>query len=179
MKNMTLREYFAATGSRFTDKDAAVIGPALEELHMVTATEIVSAARAESSPLHPYFEWRDSVAADLFRQEQARHMARSILVRVVVSPTRTEPVRAFHAVHLVRQPGEPPVAQEDSERSYVPVATLQEDPALGQQIVSEAHQQLIGWQRRYSQYRRLLPEFAERFGPLFKVLEGLDSADVE
>jgi hypothetical protein len=75
----SFKDYFAARGSRFTDKDAKIIGPALENLNAEgkgTAADIVDAARPDDAPLHRYFEWDDGVAAERYRETQARHMAR-------------------------------------------------------------------------------------------------------
>ena len=47
----------------------------------LTAQAVVDAAREESSPLHGYFEWEDSKAANEYRLLQARK-----LIRVVVQP---------------------------------------------------------------------------------------------
>src|SRR6185312_14777927 len=85
--NMTLsiKEYFASAGSKFTKEDAATIGPALTELAtqgQMTDATIVEVARSENSPLHPYFEWNDQKAAHYYRIGQAQEMVREIRVRL-------------------------------------------------------------------------------------------------
>ena len=54
--------------------------------------EVVDAARPDDSVLHPCFEWKDSVAGELYRQHQARNLIRS--VRVVVDSDK-EPRHVF------------------------------------------------------------------------------------
>ena len=70
---------------------------------ILKAEEIVEVARDEHHPLHPCFEWDDSLAAAEFRLVQARKLIR---ITVEVLPQTEDPVRAF--VSLMedrRQPG--------------------------------------------------------------------------
>lgn len=46
----------------------------------LTPKSVVEAARDPENPLHPHFEWDDSVAAEKFRHEQARDLIRCIRV---------------------------------------------------------------------------------------------------
>lgn len=46
----------------------------LEEKGVLSPAVIVDEARDEASPLHPFFEWRDDVAAEKYRQSQAMAM---------------------------------------------------------------------------------------------------------
>lgn len=50
----------------------------LAEIHggIISPRDVVDAAKNEASPLHPYFEWDDSVAAEKFRLGQARTLMR-------------------------------------------------------------------------------------------------------
>lgn len=54
----------------------------LEETGRLTAPAVVDLARSPNSPLHDFFEWDDTVAAELHRQAQARTLIRSIKIRV-------------------------------------------------------------------------------------------------
>lgn len=65
----------------------------------LTAEMVVEEARPVDAVLHPFFEWDDSVAAELHRQEQARSMIRR--VRFVVDPGSADQglvVREFRTV---------------------------------------------------------------------------------
>ena len=53
----------------------------LEEEGRLTPDEVVNKARAKRSPLHQYFTWNNSKAAEKWRQEEARRIIR---VRVEV-----------------------------------------------------------------------------------------------
>src|SRR5689334_20620055 len=99
MTNITIKEYFARDGSGFSKKDAEKIGPVLYELSTrgaVTARDVVDAARSKNSPLHPYFEWDDKVAADQWRVHDARRMLGSIRIKYLDGGgITTKEARAF------------------------------------------------------------------------------------
>ena len=84
--SISIKEYFALAGSSFSNDDARVIGPVLQELAAdgdVTADAVVQAAHSPNSPLRKYFEWDDKRAAGLYREGQAREMIQSVRVRFV------------------------------------------------------------------------------------------------
>jgi hypothetical protein len=53
---------------------------------------VVEAARHRKNPLHKFFEWDDSVAAELHRRHQARHLISSIRL---VTNENEPPARAY------------------------------------------------------------------------------------
>lgn len=62
----------------------------LEKEGNLTAKGLLDANRPEDAPLHNEFEWRDTVAAELYREHQARHLINSIVViREDVGPVRS------------------------------------------------------------------------------------------
>lgn len=94
-------------GTRSAGVKAQVVGEELERIRardgkLETAT-VVDEARPEGAPLHPVFEWNDSVAADEYRLWQARALVRS--VEVAPEKKGEEPAPAY--VH-VRATGEDP-----------------------------------------------------------------------
>ena len=64
---------------------------------MLTAKNLVDISRPEDAPLHNAFEWNNTIAAEQYREEQARKIIRSL---VIVKEDR-EPVRMFF--NLVRK----------------------------------------------------------------------------
>ena len=52
----------------------------MEENGQLTAANVVKKARPEKSPLHCYFTWDDKVAAEKFREQEARVLIASIVV---------------------------------------------------------------------------------------------------
>lgn len=81
----------------------------LERLYVqhgeLTTEAVVTAARAVGSPLHRYFEWDDSRAAEAYRHEQAAALIRRVQVRVLLDgDTRPHAVtvRRFEATDEAR-----------------------------------------------------------------------------
>lgn len=142
---MQVVRYVANPGSRYSDRDAEVIGSFLEEQfgeEPCTPAYVVQAARSSRSPIHRFFEWDDGVAAERYRETQARQMLRSI---EVVPADGGSPTRAFHNITVTA--GEP--------TSYVPAVVVWERPDLSEQVVAKALHELRVWQQRYKDYKGL------------------------
>lgn len=56
----------------------------------ITPEALVAAARDPDSPLHDYFEWDDSTAAEKYRMMQARTMLRSCHYNVTINNRKVE-----------------------------------------------------------------------------------------
>lgn len=166
-------KYFAAPNTPFTDDDAETLGPWLADLAEKghgTPEAIVLAARQEGSPAHGYFEWDDPTAAEQYRKQQARRMARSIMVRVRVADGTYRDVRALHSVkvNVVQEEDEQP---EKPRRVYVTTNQARESEEFGEQIIEDAYRRLMAWQDRYEKYREVFPAFDDRFGPVLDAIE--------
>lgn len=151
---ISLREYFATTGSRFTKQDAEVIGPQLEEMAEqaeVSQRNIVDTAKSDNSPLHRFFDWDDASAADKHRLDEANKMMRSIRVRYLednrprTSPAykiaRTQPKSTFGRGHNV----------------------LHGESAAAVQKAKDAFDELTSWRARYAPYVVVWTDFARAF----------------
>ena len=57
---------------------------------------MLDANRPKDAPLHNEFEWDDSIAAEQFRESQARHIINCLCV--VPTEADQEPVRAFFTI---------------------------------------------------------------------------------
>lgn len=117
--------------------------------------DVVADAKRKTSPLHPYFEWDDSTAAQEYRLAQARHLIRSI---EVITSDDAEPVRAFHHVAVTSE-------NEDDGRSYVTLDRASRDAELRKQII----------RRLYGQARSLMREAKafEAFADIVAAVEEL------
>lgn len=123
-----------------------------QQYEQITPAELVDHARPVESPLHPKFEWDDSVAAEKFRLVQAGHLLRTWNVTVVrqelevrewTLPRRDLPpeveaftVRAAHSVTL------------DGERTYVPFQRIVEEPALRAQVIADTKRMVRSLQEK-------------------------------
>lgn len=68
------------TGGLKADVVAAELSRIASERGGLDAAVVVDEARPKGSPLHPAFEWNDSVAAEEHRKMQARTLIRSVVV---------------------------------------------------------------------------------------------------
>jgi hypothetical protein len=161
--------YRSHDGSPYTDRDAGVIGPELERLAAVdvplTAHVVVDAARFDASPLHPYFEWDDAVAAQNWRLWQARTMIGAIQVERVNARGEPEWVRAFHNVFVV--------SDERSARGYVTVDVATGTTEIWEQVVARALKEIEGWQQRYACYEG----FERTFGAVAAAISAVTVPD--
>lgn len=142
---------------------ASVAGRELERLNraagggMVTPAAVVDAARPERAPLHPAFTWDDAAAAELYRQEEARHLIRSVRIE---SEDGDGP-----AVRYVN------VEVKGVGSGYVTTVKAMGEDDLRRQVVSDAISFLRGAQKRYQS----LTELARVFGAMDREIERVES----
>jgi hypothetical protein len=144
--------FIAALGARISDEDAQVIGQRIVQLAEekqvpIVPEDMVNDARSESSPIHGYFTWDDRVAADKWRVEEAKYYLRTI--HIIEAP-ESEPIRLTHVVTVTTEDGE-------ERKGYMDIRRIRTQPDLLEQVIESAHKELIGWQKRYRQYKQLAP----------------------
>lgn len=66
-----------------------------EERGKCDAADVVDESRPEEALLHPCFEWNDPVAAELYRQQQARNLVGCIITSGEPQKNQQVEVRAF------------------------------------------------------------------------------------
>lgn len=144
-------------GGRF-GVPAAVAGAAVEAVRAanggaVTPAALVDAARHPDAPLHPAFEWDDTVAAEKYRREQARGILRSLeLVVEKKGPAGGPPVRQI-AFACVDAPA--------TGRAYLATAEIVAAPDLRRQLIADALALFEGARRRFVHVsEELTPVFA-------------------
>ena len=100
---------------RLSDEEKAAILREIAEKHggNLDPKDVVEEAKASSHPLHDYFEWRDKIAGEQFRIDQARALIRSVRIEV---KTNSTPMRA---PQWVRSPDNKP-----DQRGYVEVTRV-------------------------------------------------------
>jgi hypothetical protein len=130
---------------------AQIVGERLESIRAtvghLTASAVVEDARPPGAVLHPAFEWDDSIAAERYREEMARHMLRSV-VSMPDSAPDSPPIRAFVVI------------SEVGEQSYVPTYVAMSDAQLRQQVLNRALAELKQFQARYRELHELADIFA-------------------
>ena len=131
--------------------DAAAAGEFLEALKTrhnghLSPRAVVEAARPADSPIHAHFEWDDGVAAERYRQDQAGHMLRCLIVRL--PEHEAKPMRAYVNVAIAQ------------DRSYVTTQDAMGDPELRAQVLAAAMRELVSFHSRYKELRELAEVFA-------------------
>lgn len=139
-------------GSRI-NLDAEKVGQAIERLTkrhngVLEPGHIVDAARDEASPMHAHFQWDDAAAAELYREDQARELVRSLTVDISRSNLEKRPIRAFVNVEI------------GSERGYVQTATAMSSEDLRRQVLQKAFAELEAWRARHAELSELARIFS-------------------
>jgi len=129
------------SASRFHG-DAALVAAELERIRVdhgaLQSATIVAEAKAEGSPLHPYFDWDDAIAAHQYRLDTARRLVRSI---EVVEGDRSP--RSFY-VHYAGP-------ESPSEGGYEPLSIIKVQPDRYLSAIAEAQRDLTAAQRRMAE----------------------------
>jgi len=97
---------------------------ALEHRGRLTAAAVVDSARDPQSPLHRYFEWDDTSAAESWRLEQARSLIRS--VRVIVTYETETLAHPRYVRDTKREPDEP---------GYVTIDQCKREPSTAKALM--------------------------------------------
>lgn len=132
---------------------AASVTNDLESKGMLTAKNLVDASRPIDAPLHPEFEWDDSIAAEKYRETQARTIINSL--RVVVE--EKEPERVFCNISR-------------SDPTYMTIEKALSSADTRQTLLNQAFRELESFRYKYRQ----LQEMASVIEVIDSVLEGED-----
>ena len=139
--------------------DAQIVGEMCEELSNtvgLTPKTLLDANRDEDTPLHDYFEWRDYVAAEKYRESQAQYIIRSI---VIIPDEDDKPsVRAYSSVVI------------DTKPTYEHIETIVKSTDLTQQMLENAKKELFSFQVKYNALRNYV-ELSEVFTSIEKLKE--------
>ena len=156
--------YVPMPGGILNKTQAVIVGKELQKISKakgaITPENMVDEARPEKSPLHSFFTWDDSEAAELFRQQEARRVIRSVrIIRVDMPAAEQSVVRAF--LNVVASDTE----TEFEGQAYIPMARVQKSPVYEQQVLTRAKDELRAWTERYQDYKQY-------FGVLVKEVIG-------
>lgn len=131
---------------------AQIAGEVCEELQNspqgLTPETLLEASSDKSSPLHDEFEWRDDVAAQKYRLQQAADMIRCITVVVDTGEAATENPRAF-----VCTPG--------GKSAYVSLKSAISNEKWREHLLKQARDELRWFQGKYRQLEELAGVNAE------------------
>ena len=102
------------------------------------APDVVEAARPRTAPLHPFFEWRDGVAAERFRLLQAERLIR-VTVDVFEVNGHERTYRAYVSLSSDRM----------SRGGYRTMTAVMSNPAWRAVLLEDAKSELRAFQLKY------------------------------
>lgn len=152
-------------GARFqpgATKDPKEVGDHLAFLRKhhkgeLTPKDVVDDARNRNSPLHPFFEWDNTAAAEAYRLSQARGLIRSVVAiyRDDAAPGGPAIVRMAAYSHI-SEPGAPHYRETSEAMQLTKTRQL---------VLQRAWRELQAWRKRYKD----LAEFSELFAVVDEV----------
>lgn len=133
-------KYEFRKGSRYS-VDAEVVGVELERIQrengVTTPKAVVEAGRPDDAPLHPVFEWRDEVAAESYREWQARKLIKNVTVVRVENGKDVQVPVYVHVPASAPQESEGAAAEMPTQRGYQPVSVVVQRPDMYALALSE------------------------------------------
>lgn len=129
-------------------EDANSVGQHLEMLREkfkgeLTPKDVVEDARSHNSPLHSFFEWSDTEAAEQWRLQQARGLIRAI---VAVYTDDEKPAQRMQAFVHVPEAGAPHYRATDHAMSQERTREM---------ILMQAWKEFQAWKKRYQHLEEL------------------------
>lgn len=113
----------------------------------VLPEQLILAAKPKSSPLHGCFTWNDTLAAQKYREVEARYILRNI---VIIADNEDEEITTRALVN---------VSDEDDQSCYATIQTVLADDDMYQQLLRQAKKEMVAFTEKYSQLKELRQVF--------------------
>lgn len=126
------------------DDAAAELNRIREKYGLLSPEMVVEESRDKDALLHKCFQWDDSIAAELWRKEQARALIINIRC-VVVNEKQETTVRAFVNVSTA----------SEFRRSYVPITEAVVDDTAYKDLLEQAKAEMEFFVTKYAQISEL------------------------
>lgn len=121
---------------------------------VLTCEAVVDAARPKNSPLHDYFTWSDSFAAERYRLIEAGRLIAT--VRIEYTPKK--------ATQVVYTPAFIPTGtSSEGKKQYYPVEEVTKNDFLREKALADARREMENTRDRYSHLVDLLELSTEVF----------------
>ena len=120
-----------------------------KETGVLNADVVLEKAKDDKNPLHNYFEWNDTIAANEFRLNQANYLIRSIKVEIIDEKKET-------SVHIKRAYTN---ITEFSNKGYLQTEEILKDKQLSFLMLKQAQKELLDWKERYKNLLELTEVF--------------------
>lgn len=149
-RNPSVSDHFKWESGRGYRVPADLVGEIVEKIEAAEGVchpaRLVEEARGEESPIHDLFEWRDDVAAERYRVDQARRVLRSL--RVVTEHVEVKSPAFVHVRH---------VTDEGVTDGYMSTLTAMANEVTKAGVLGDALRQLNGLRHRYELLAELKP----------------------
>lgn len=110
----------------------------LENTVGLTAKTLLNASRNPDDVLYNEFEWDNDIAAENYREYQARHIINSLIVVPAEKvKNETTATRAFYCL------------KEDCSKSYMSIQSIIQRPDLTEQLLVQAEKELAAFENKY------------------------------
>ena len=159
-------------GSRITVGQAQAAGRVfrqiLQEHGSVKPELVLEKARDQHSPIHNYFTWYNSAAAEKYRMAEAQNLCRSVRLVREDMPAQEQPaVRYLMSVQAC--PGE----TRFEGKAYLPLPDIKSNPEYRRQVLQSA---LADYTALEKKYRDLEHELGQVFAAVAKAKKKLEKA---
>lgn len=129
---------------------AALLAIASARDGLLNPSDIVDAARDESSVLHDEFEWDDSAAAEAYRLAQAGALVRRVKLTVMRVDHSARQVRISTTREYQSRP-----SQRSKDGGYEPVVSIMSDEAKRAELLQQVMRELAAYRKRYAELSEL------------------------
>jgi len=113
---------------------------------------LLEAARDPASPLHPYFIWDDSEAAERFRLAQASALYRRIRMQIVRLDAEQREVKFETMRAVVSVPSD---RKKKASESYGRTSVVMSDEARRASVLRGIVRELVALRNKYARYNEL------------------------
>lgn len=121
---------------------------------VLTCEAVLEAARPENSPLHDYFTWDDSRAAERYRLIEAG----KLIATVRIEYRRKKTAQVVYTPAFI-----PTGTNDEGKRQYYPVEEVTQNDFLREKALADARNEMEGTRARYSHLVDLLELSSEVF----------------
>lgn len=143
--------YRPKRGARLSRADAQRYGERLRalagRLGQLTPDVVYEDARDPGSPLHDWFDWDDSTAAEAHRRAQAAYLLRSIEIVYVDREGRPQQLRAFWNIPVERDEEDPEIEEDEPARIFVTTEQVLREEQTRTTVLSQLKAR-IRWLRK-------------------------------
>ena len=164
-----IKEFEWTAGAGSESKTAQVVGEELDRLQQkhnrLRPQNVVDEAQSNTSPIHKYFNWDDTKAANAYRLTQARNLINHIRVRIVDQRgVKSPPVRL-----LVQ------ITDNNNESAYEPLVVAMKEPDKRRQIINRAISALVRARNEVESLQKIEASLDDRIKvlPITTLLDGL------